>query len=758
MMRTRELGTQVERTIDDYRGLIAALEVTAATLATTVIVATLAWQTKHYFAMPFYDDIYDRLRLYRALPHITALMKYFISAHNEHRILTSRLFAFFDEFVFSGREYTQVIMTNGLQLCSAWVVYRLVFHPEMGKAWGVAEKFLALTTSALLFINPNFLYTLIIPFQLQHAIMAFLCVISAWLVSRATPSRTEKTRLAYPVAWLLVLALIATFTLGNAPAILIGAAATAFVLRWEHRLVLLLTAMAVAHTAIVLATTTAVGTPTYNPFRILKFALIYWGAPFLRFDPWPSTYVTWWSSAYLAGAFGAIVLGTSMLFAFLRLTKPGFGGRTAVFGFMILMIVIVTGVAAAHSRGQFGILEAANKKYASFAALGWLGVLAVLSGIACHRLSFLRRPEIAVFALMLALLLPLTALGYARETRLWQKDIDRNWEASLAAFLQINDRGKLHDLYTEELGLGEYLGYIKPNNRGIFSRFRFRWGDDAKVFLSARQKTSCRSEVEAISPIATADLTTLFHVAGEPVSISGWAWMDKNHQPPAMIIAVDSHDRIVGAGRVTRASARAEEWLGQKLDQNAGWFGFARLVEPPPVTFFALSRDGEGVCALGGFGNVQIVDQVKDSGLTKASLFDQILNQRPEATSETSPVQCDANIDFVNGAAPSPTPAAISKRLTVEGWTAMSGKDGTVPDEVFLTLSNSEQKLYVKTRTTPRADVKEHYNHPKMPDPGFTADIDVSTLNGKYALGLSRVYKGRLDSCRQFNIPLLITR
>jgi hypothetical protein len=531
-------------------------------------------------------------------------MQYLISAHNEHRIFTTRLFICIDEFIFSGREYTQVIMTNAFQLSSAYMVYRLVFLAAMGNTWGAAEKFLAFSTIALLFINPNLFYTLIVPFQLEQAIMAFLCLISAWLVSRSA-SHAPETKLTYLIPGLLVLALIGTFTLANAPAILIGAAATAVVLRWNTRVILLLTVLAIAHTAIALITTTAVGTTSHDPVRILKFTLIYWGAPFLRFGPWPSHYVTWWSSAYLAGSFGAVVLGTAVVFAFLRLIKPGFGGRTAVFGFMMLVIVIVTGVAAAHSRAQFGILEAANKKYASFAALGWLGVLAVFSGMARHRLSFSRRPEIAAFAVMLTLLLPLAALGYARETRLWQKAIDRNWEASLVAFLQINDRNRLGDLYTEESGLGEYLGYIAPKGRSIFSRFPFRWGDDAKGFLAAHQKTDCRGEVETLNPIAASALTTLFQVPGTPVSISGWAWMDEDRQPPGTIIAVDSRERIVGAARITRTSARAEEWLGQKLDQNAGWFGFARLTEPPPVMFFALSRDGKRVCALGGVGNVR---------------------------------------------------------------------------------------------------------------------------------------------------------
>src|SRR6266550_3397270 len=102
----------VENGIINSRILFAdALKIIIATLAATLVVVTLVWQAHHHFATPLYDDIFDRLRMYRALPHPGTLMRYFISLHNEHRILTTRLFAFLDEFAFSGREYTQVLVT-----------------------------------------------------------------------------------------------------------------------------------------------------------------------------------------------------------------------------------------------------------------------------------------------------------------------------------------------------------------------------------------------------------------------------------------------------------------------------------------------------------------------------------------------------------------------------------------------------------------------------------------------------------------------
>lgn len=144
--------------------------------------------------------------------------------------------------------------------------------------------------------------------------------------------------------------------------------------------------------------------------------------------------------------------------------------------------------------------------------------------------------------------------------------------------------------------------------------------------------------------------------------------------------------------------------------------------------------------------------------LRLSPIFDRILHRPPSGLSEASPVACDFGIDYVNGLSPATPRLPISNRLAVSGWTLMSSKKGIVPDQVFLTLSNANQKLYIPTRTVPRPDVNRAFHRPDMPDSGFVANVDASSLNGEYALGLSRVYKEKMDSCSQFHLPLLIKR
>jgi hypothetical protein len=135
------------------------------------------------------------------------------------------------------------------------------------------------------------------------------------------------------------------------------------------------------------------------------------------------------------------------------------------------------------------------------------------------------------------------------------------------------------------------------------------------------------------------------------------------------------------------------------------------------------------------------INLARDTNVANIIIFDRIIDLN--GITETSSASCDGSIDSVK---------TISNILSVNGWTAIAAIDGIVPDTVFLTLTNeSGKKIYVKARSTPRVDVKEAFMQPKMPDTGFSADIDVSVLSGKYVLGVSRVYKGNLESCPQFN-------
>lgn len=129
----------------------------------------------------------------------------------------------------------------------------------------------------------------------------------------------------------------------------------------------------------------------------------------------------------------------------------------------------------------------------------------------------------------------------------------------------------------------------------------------------------------------------------------------------------------------------------------------------------------------------------------------------PKGYAKAKPVNCDGSIDSVYGESSDPQERKTFKLLSVDGWLAVSTKDGIAPDDIFVTLKKpSGITKYIKTIRTPRDDVKVYFKHPAMPDVGYRTTADVTALNGEYVLGMARGYKGKLEQCSQFNIPVTI--
>jgi hypothetical protein len=151
------------------------------------------------------------------------------------------------------------------------------------------------------------------------------------------------------------------------------------------------------------------------------------------------------------------------------------------------------------------------------------------------------------------------------------------------------------------------------------------------------------------------------------------------------------------------------------------------------------------------------IDLQKNTEAENLLLFDEMSSAAPASLSPPATLKCEGSIEGVNGGLPSVGITSVESVLTVNGWMGISAKDGIVPDSVFVSLtSESGGGLYVKARSTVRNDVKRHFNQPEMPNPGYAALIDVSSLTGRYTLGLARMYQGNLGVCQQFKLPLLL--
>ncbi|MET3118489.1 hypothetical protein AAKU64_002722 [Undibacterium sp. GrIS 1.8] len=128
--------------------------------------------------------------------------------------------------------------------------------------------------------------------------------------------------------------------------------------------------------------------------------------------------------------------------------------------------------------------------------------------------------------------------------------------------------------------------------------------------------------------------------------------------------------------------------------------------------------------------------------------------QRPEVN--TAEI-CQGSIDEVNGVAPAPENFSASKKLTVNGWIALSVEKGILAEDVYIVLTDMKGiPLYIRAQVNPRPDLGNYFRNPKLSDAGYIIDADIAKLNGRYDLGLAIKQDGKMKMCRQFRIPVKI--
>jgi len=109
---------------------------------------------------------------------------------------------------------------------------------------------------------------------------------------------------------------------------------------------------------------------------------------------------------------------------------------------------------------------------------------------------------------------------------------------------------------------------------------------------------------------------------------------------------------------------------------------------------------------------------------------------------------CDGSIDRINGASPVPISLASGPMVALDGWTAVSHKDGRLPDAVLVAVTNDRgESTYFRARTTERADVSDHFKHPGLLKSGFEASIDLGSFDGEVLLQIAQLRSGELFLC-----------
>ncbi len=112
------------------------------------------------------------------------------------------------------------------------------------------------------------------------------------------------------------------------------------------------------------------------------------------------------------------------------------------------------------------------------------------------------------------------------------------------------------------------------------------------------------------------------------------------------------------------------------------------------------------------------------------------LETEPQLTTQL-PTTSDCSIDRINQQSVVHRPVSVGDFLRVDGWAAMSIKNGTAPDSTMITLTAPDGTMETaKAKLIVREDVNRAFGKPDVGPVGFVASADLTSLAGNYMLGV----------------------
>ncbi|MEB0013781.1 hypothetical protein QN379_13960 [Glaciimonas sp. Gout2] len=191
-------------------------------------------------------------------------------------------------------------------------------------------------------------------------------------------------------------------------------------------------------------------------------------------------------------------------------------------------------------------------------------------------------------------------------------------------------------------------------------------------------------------------------------------------------------------------------------------YGKPEFLSEKMVESFSVSSHYDGIKSWSGkytatLSEIKPVSKINVSEIYKSEFSDfddELLNINVQ-TSE----KCNGVIDMVNDKPPRSAGIVIANLLRVNGWLADSIEKATLPEAVYITLTDENGKRrYLNTRRILRADVGSHFKDSRLNNSGYSMVANVSSLRGNYSLGLAIKTLGKTMTCPQFHLPVTFSR
>jgi hypothetical protein len=552
------------------RGLLAGF---AAVLALFILLTTLYGIVMVYTPMPRWDDWVE----------VTAaqqLHRSFIQ-HNEHRLVTSRLFFAMDELLFRGRSQFSLAVMLVVQGLHAWLlVYVLGRATKLGMAEKVAAA--ALAVSMLFWLVQH--ETLTWGFNL-HFVLLYALTSASFAALAFVPGFRGLLVAA-------VCAVLAALTMVNGTMVPFLLVSLAVWLGRPRLQTAALAAVAVITLALYLygyqlPSKTPDGTTLTFAGKLMRYASIFLGAPF---EQSVRSLYAWLDAKWLHRRTMALVVGGIGLVLFaglgVRLLLSGNAARPARFVlFHISAFVVLTAFLTARGRAQFGLEQALASRYSTAAVIFWLAALFLLWSMSNGRAA---RNAILAGTTMLALFAACTQwplLKFIEKNALSQR------EKEALVLSGITNPQKQQHVFPSLPLLKSQIEIMRKRHISIFASPWTHWlGSPLETRVTHAPDGACIGYLDEITPLVSGE-------SGE-WRARGWAWDRASRGVPEAVILTQEDGTIVGyglSGWERRDLARPFPGISYR---RAGWVGYFAVTGPTNIYAYALVRGGEAVCPL----------------------------------------------------------------------------------------------------------------------------------------------------------------
>jgi len=495
--------------------------------------------------------------------------------HNEHRFVIQKLFFAVDLKMFHASQVFLLASIAVIQLLhlGLWGWSMRVLGGWRGALW---RSGVGLVAFSIFCPAPWLNYTM--GFQVCYvlsplfATLSFVGLLLYWTDSQRHPGKPCSSKFL----WLSILAaLCATYSLANGNLLWPLLVAAALLLRLRLSAVL---SYAITGTVNTFLYFYHYVRPPYHadpiaslsaPLRLMKYVAVYFGSSWVN------------GSIAAAGAIGVIGLAVALVVLF---QTPYYIRTSRAFGLQLVLtgvFCVGTAFITAAGRLNFGVWEALQNRYQTFALLFWCSLGLLLLGYVCS----LREKQYRFLAAQICLLAVLV-----RGAILADHPIG---EARAHGFgLNLASMGLRTGVYNPELltGIAErsdklLLGvdYFRDHQLSLFSGWDSSWlGSPLDKVFRIASPNDCRGRLE-IAPLKDAAEPGWF--------VSGWAWDRKHHQPPREIVAT-SEGIITGLAAVGYKPFKT--WVSDPEIRNSydGFAGYVRQPRPGAVVkVYAILHD-----------------------------------------------------------------------------------------------------------------------------------------------------------------------